>query len=106
MEQLYAKENPVKLRHGARLIMCHLGGGCSVTAVRGGKSVDTSMGFTPVSGDMMTTRSGNIGPGLLEYLGKKLKKNNTQILDMLNKESGFLGLRLLSACTTRLQAFL
>lgn len=71
-------------------ISVHLGNGASVCAIKNGKSVDTSMGFTPLSGLMMGTRSGDLDPGVIEFL---LKKGWTQdkIFDTLNKKSGFLG---------------
>ena len=73
------------------LITCHLGNGCSITAVKGGKSVDTSMGFTPLEGVMMGTRTGSFDPAVLLYLaGKGIA---TEALDrMVNKESGLLGI--------------
>ncbi|MDF2379050.1 MAG: acetate/propionate family kinase [Candidatus Gracilibacteria bacterium] len=74
------------------IIACHLGGGCSVTALRNGKSIDTSMGFTPLEGLVMGTRAGDIDPGLLLYLQKVLKKSPDQLLEILNSESGLIGL--------------
>ena len=73
------------------LITCHLGNGCSITAVKGGRSVDTSMGFTPLEGVMMGTRTGSFDPAVLLYLaGKGIA---TEALDrMVNKESGLLGI--------------
>lgn len=79
-----------KLPH--RVIACHLGGGCSVTAIKDGESIDTSMGFTPLEGLMMGTRSGDIDPGLLLYFQKSLRKSPDQVLEMLNEESGLLAL--------------
>ena len=75
-----------------RLIVCHLGSGCSVAALRQGRSVDTSMGFTPLEGLVMGTRAGDVDPGLLLYLQKKMKKSAAQIFDILNFESGLVGL--------------
>lgn len=75
-----------------KLISCHLGNGSSVTAIDGGKSVDTSMGFTPLAGVPMGTRSGDLDAGILEYLMNKHKLNITQMLDILNKKSGVLGI--------------
>lgn len=75
-----------------RVIVCHLGGGASVTAVAGGKSVDTSMGFTPLDGLIMATRVGNIDPGVVLYLSEKLKKNNKDMETYFNNECGLLGL--------------
>ncbi len=80
-----------------RIISCHLGNGCSITAIRGGKSVDTSMGFTPLEGLVMGTRSGDLDPSLTEYLGKTLHKSPAEITQLLNKKSGLLGLTGLSS---------
>jgi len=74
------------------LITCHLGNGASVAAVVGGKSVDTSMGLTPLEGLMMGTRSGDIDPAMVGFLSRKLSKDLTDIEKMLNKESGMLGI--------------
>ena len=74
-----------------KLISCHLGNGSSVTAISGGKSVDTSMGFTPLAGLPMGTRSGDIDAGILEYLMKKHGMDIAEILTVLNKKSGVYG---------------
>ena len=75
-----------------KLVTCHLGAGASITAVKNGKSFDTSMGFTPLTGIQMATRSGDVDVSLVAYMMKKLKvKSVSEILYMLNKESGFLG---------------
>jgi acetate kinase len=74
-----------------KLISCHLGNGSSVTAVNGGKSVDTSMGFTPLAGVPMGTRSGDLDAGILEYLMNKYGMNITEMLTVLNKKSGVQG---------------
>jgi acetate kinase len=74
-----------------RLIVCHLGNGASVTAVAGGKSVDTSMGLTPLEGLMMGTRSGSIDPSILVYLIRRHGYTADQIDDILNRQSGLLG---------------
>jgi acetate kinase len=74
-----------------KLITCHLGNGCSMTAVRGGKSVDTSMGFTPLEGLMMGTRSGDLDPAVVFYMMKKDHLTPDRISDILNKESGLEG---------------
>ena len=74
-----------------KLISCHLGNGSSVTAVDGGKSVDTSMGFTPLAGLPMGTRSGDLDAGILQYLMNKYSLNIDQMLDILNKKSGVQG---------------
>jgi acetate kinase len=74
-----------------KIISCHLGGGSSVSAVLNGRCIDTSMGFTPLEGLMMATRSGDIDPGIILYLLKKGIKEE-QLDEMLNKKSGFLGI--------------
>lgn len=75
-----------------RLISCHLGNGASITAIKGGKSIDTSMGFTPLAGVTMGTRSGNIDPALIPYIMEKTGKTADEVLDILNKKSGMLAL--------------
>jgi acetate kinase len=83
----YAKRSP----ENTNVISCHLGNGASITAIQNGKSVDTSMGFTPLEGLMMGTRSGDIDPSIIFYL---MERGYTaeQLNRMLNKESGLLGL--------------
>ncbi|PGZ96598.1 acetate kinase [Bacillus pseudomycoides] len=75
-----------------RLLSCHLGNGASIAAVEGGKSIDTSMGFTPLAGVTMGTRSGNLDPALIPYIMKKTGQNVDEVLNVLNKKSGMLGL--------------
>jgi acetate kinase len=75
-----------------RLVTCHLGGGCSVTAVRGGAPVATTMGMTPLAGVMMGTRSGSIDPGILIHLQRRCGVTVEEIDDALNHRSGLLGL--------------
>ena len=75
-----------------RLITCHIGNGASVTAVEGGKSIDTSMGFTPLAGVTMGTRSGDIDPALIPYIMDKTGKTADEVVHVLNKESGMLAL--------------
>jgi len=75
-----------------KTIVCHLGNGASICAIKNGKSVDTSMGFTPVAGLIMGTRSGDIDPAIMEYLVEKEGTNIHEIMEMLNKESGMYGL--------------
>ena len=75
-----------------RLVVCHLGGGCSVTAVRDGRSVDTTMGFSPLEGVPMATRSGSIDPGALLYLLRTRTLTLEQLDVALEHESGLLGL--------------
>jgi acetate kinase len=74
-----------------RIITCHLGNGASIAAVEGGKSIDTSMGFTPLAGVAMGTRSGNIDPALIPFIMEKTGKTADEVLQVLNKESGLLG---------------
>ncbi|WP_413486870.1 acetate kinase [Staphylococcus pasteuri] len=75
-----------------RIISCHIGNGASVAAIDGGESIDTSMGFTPLAGVTMGTRSGNLDPALIPYIMEKTGKNADEVLNILNKESGLLGL--------------
>ena len=82
-------EKPVE---DLKTIVCHLGNGASICAVDGGKSVDTSMGLTPLAGVMMGTRSGDIDPGILEVLSNITHKDISEITNVLNKQSGIAGL--------------
>ncbi len=75
-----------------RLISCHLGNGASITAIQGGKSIDTSMGFTPLAGVTMGTRSGDVDPALIPYIMEKTGKTAEEVIDVMNKESGMLAL--------------
>ncbi len=75
-----------------KLITCHLGNGCSLTAISGGRSVDTTMGFTPLEGLMMGTRSGSVDPGILIYLMRRDKCSADDLDRILNRESGLKGL--------------
>jgi acetate kinase len=75
-----------------RLVVCHLGGGCSVTAVRDGRSVDTTMGFTPLEGVPMATRSGSVDPGALAYLLREGLVDAAGLEQALEHESGLAGL--------------
>ena len=74
-----------------RVILAHLGNGASLAAVRDGKSIDTSMGFTPAAGLIMSTRSGDLDPGLLSFLARREKMTPAQFEQMVNHESGLLG---------------
>jgi len=87
----------------SRLVVCHLGGGCSVTAVRDGRSVDTTMGFTPLEGVPMATRAGSIDPGALLFL---LKHHLTleELDNLLEHESGLAGLSGISGDVRELEA--
>jgi acetate kinase len=78
--------------HSLRLVSCHLGNGCSLAAIRNGISIDTTMGFTPLDGLMMGTRSGSVDPGILTYLMREQKLDGKQLDDLLNKKSGLLGI--------------
>ena len=75
-----------------KIIVCHLGNGASVTAVKGGESVDTSMGLTPLEGLIMGTRSGDLDPAIIEFIANKENKTASEVLNILNKESGVYGL--------------
>ncbi len=85
--ELIGKEN-----QESKTIICHLGNGSSVTAVRDGESVDTSMGFTPLDGLIMGTRSGSIDPAVVEYLANKLNCSLDEVINILNKKSGVEGI--------------
>ncbi|MBI4526037.1 MAG: acetate/propionate family kinase [Deltaproteobacteria bacterium] len=74
-----------------RVILAHLGNGASLTAVRGGRSIDTSMGFTPTAGLLMSTRSGDLDPGLVWYLTRSEQMTAKQFHEMVNHQSGLLG---------------
>jgi acetate kinase len=89
-----AEEAPKVLKRpakGLKIVTCHLGNGCSMAAVMDGKSVDTTMGFTPLEGLMMGTRSGDLDPAVVFFLMEKEKLSPDQISAILNKESGILG---------------
>jgi acetate kinase len=75
-----------------RLVTCHLGNGCSLAAIRDGRSIDTTMGFTPLEGLMMGTRSGSVDPGILTYLMRQKQLTGEQLDDLLNQHSGLLGI--------------
>ena len=75
-----------------KLVTCHLGNGCSLTAIREGRSVDTTMGFTPLEGLMMGTRSGSIDPSIVTYLMRRDQLSGTQVDEILNHQSGLLGI--------------
>ena len=80
----------IPLEH-LRIITCHLGNGSSVTAIKGGKSIDTSMGFTPLAGLPMGTRSGDIDPAIISFLCEHENKSAEEMLEVMNKKSGVLG---------------
>ena len=75
-----------------KIIVCHLGNGASLSAVKNGKSVDTSMGLTPLEGLIMGTRSGDMDPAIMEYIAKKENLDIAGVMNVLNKKSGVLGL--------------
>jgi len=75
-----------------KIITCHIGNGASITAVDGGKCVDTTMGLTPLDGIPMGTRSGNLDPAVLQYMSKQAGYSIDEMLQILNKESGYLGI--------------
>jgi acetate kinase len=88
----------------AAFVVAHLGNGASVAAVLNGHSVDTTMGFTPLEGVVMGTRSGSIDPAIIPFMMKKLDKSAENILSILNKESGLLGVSELSSDQRELEA--
>lgn len=75
-----------------KIVSCHLGNGSSIAAINGGKSVDTSMGFTPLDGLVMGTRCGSVDPSAVDYVEKKMGFTPDQMTEYMNKKSGFLGL--------------
>lgn len=81
-----------KDRKDLKIIVCHLGNGASISAVLNGESVDTSMGLTPLEGLMMGTRSGDIDPAIISFIGEKENLSAGEVVDILNKESGVFGL--------------
>ena len=84
----FANLNP----ENCKVIVCHLGNGASISAVQDGKCIDTSMGFTPLAGVMMGTRSGDLDPAIIEFIANKENKTASEVLNILNKESGVYGL--------------
>jgi len=87
-----------------KLVTCHLGNGCSLAAIRNGRSVDTTMGFTPLEGLMMGTRSGSVDPGILTYLMRQSRLSGKQMDKMLNQQSGLLGISGVSGDMRRILA--
>jgi acetate kinase len=92
----YCAHKSAQLLHrdvqGMRLVNCHLGNGSSITAIRDGKSIDTTMGFTPLEGVMMGTRSGTVDPSILVYLLRTKGYSADELDALLNKQSGLLGI--------------
>ena len=84
-------------RDDLRIISCHVGSGGSITAIKDGKCVDTSMGFTPLAGIMMGTRSGDVDPSIITYIMEREGLNAKEVIDILNKKSGLLGLSEISS---------
>jgi acetate kinase len=80
------------LPSGGRLITIQLGGGCSITALDNGQAVDNSMGFSPLEGLVMATRSGDVDPSILPYLQERLAVTGEQVIELLNRKSGLAGL--------------
>ena len=95
LEELARLGDPAATK--GRVILAHLGNGASMAAVRDGKSIDTSMGFTPVSGLPMSTRSGDLDPGLVSYLAQTEEMTASQFQKMVNHESGLLGVSEISS---------
>ena len=87
-----------------KIITCHIGNGSSITAVKGGKCVDTSMGFTPLDGVEMDTRCGSIDPAIVPYLMKKMNCTPDEIANYMNKECGFLGVSGISSDSRDIEA--
>jgi len=79
-------------KEDVNLIICHIGSGCSISAVKNGKCIDTTMGLTPLDGLMMGTRSGAIDPSIIEYVCKESGMNISEVINDLNKKSGLLGI--------------
>lgn len=104
----YVAPEAAKMLEGkpnSRIIVAHLGNGASITAVKDGKSMDTSMGFTPLEGLVMGTRSGDVDPGIYSYLAEQTGMSVQEVTDMLNKKSGLLGISEISNdCRTLEQA--
>lgn len=88
----------------SKIITCHLGNGSSITAVQNGKSIDTTMGFTPLEGMIMGTRCGNIDPDVVTYIQEKEGLSPAEVSKVLNKKSGFLGLSSVSSDARDLDA--
>ena len=95
MEELARLGDPAATK--GRVILAHLGNGASLAAVRDGKSIDTSMGFTPTAGLVMSSRSGDLDPGLVAYLARTEQMSATRFQEMVNHESGLLGVSEISS---------
>ena len=88
----------------SNIIVCHLGNGASLSAVKDGKCIDTSMGFTPLAGVMMGTRTGDVDPSVMPYLCHKLNKSVDEVLEIYNKKSGMLGVSGISSDSRDVEA--
>jgi len=95
MEELARLGDPAATK--GRVILAHLGNGASLAAVRDGKSIETSMGFTPTSGLVMSSRSGDLDPGLVSYLSRTAQMSASQFSEMVNQASGLLGVSEISS---------
>ena len=95
MEELARLGDPAATK--GRVILAHLGNGASLAAVRDGKSIDTSMGFTPTAGLVMSSRSGDLDPGLVSYLARTEQMSASHFQEMVNNESGLLGISEISS---------
>lgn len=95
----FVSEETIKYlgKQDSKLIICHLGNGSSISAVKDGKCVDTSMGFTPLEGLVMGTRSGDIDPAAVDYMRLKLGQKPDEVIDFLNKKCGMYGISELSS---------
>jgi len=91
-------------REDSKIITCHVGNGSSITAVKGGKCIDTSMGFTPLDGVEMGTRCGSIDPAIVPYIMKKKNLTPDQMSEYMNKECGFLGVSGISSDSRDIEA--
>lgn len=89
---VYEKSCEMLNKKNAKIIICHLGNGASITAVENNKSINTTMGFTPLDGIPMGTRSGSIDPSIIEFLMKQRNLTIDEVMERLNKKSGMLGL--------------
>src|SRR6202521_4634366 len=95
MDELARLGDPAVIK--GRVILAHLGNGASLAAVRNGKSIDTSMGFTPTAGLVMSSRSGDLDPGLVSYLARTEKMSASQFQEMVTHASGLLGVSEISS---------
>jgi acetate kinase len=92
ISKLISEYYKIKGKKNSKVIICHLGNGCSITAVNNGKSLNTTMGFTPLDGLIMGTRCGHLDPAISIHLGNTLNLNYEQLGKILNKQSGLLGI--------------